>query len=1064
MGKKNRKPISSTPTVKAPSAGVPPPAPAEPEQPHGFFTLKDWIAAAITSLISGLVFFYYMSPEVTLEDSGELVTGAFNFGVPHPPGYPLWAFLAWVWRHLVTFGNPAWRICLLSVLTGAMVVGVLTLLMTRSIVMLLRAIKWTQELDDSLKHWIALTVGSTSALLFGFNRGVWLWACVPEMRVLNVFMFIITACTFFAWMMRPQRHAYLYATILLYALGIANHQTIVVMALPFMVGAFAIGLLSIWQRRPWQMSVLMSSLSAFWELTVAALLGLSAGAYVAAWLQTPPNGAVMEQKINLLILFGPQVGSSALIFLPIAAAVVLLVWFGNERWLNRKTALICTAAFLLGCGFYFYMPVASSTNPPMNWGYAYTKQGFLHHITRGQYERINFSWPWEPAFWIQVRLFVSALIQQYTTVLSLFALGTLALLIKGWNTLNSRGRSWLIFVWVAFLTTSLGLLTIINPGLDKQNQEINIKFFAPAHGFFAMMIGYGLAVTVAWILLRRKNVPVMLVRLGCVALLALPLIPFNRNWRICEQRNHDFGYQFGYRMFYPSGNRPSGDYGPGDYPPMERDAVLYGGTDPGRFVPTYMIFCESRVAPKDRYQDPYFDPEGGKHFDRRDVYIITQNALADSTYMSYIRDHYDYTRPDPNNPSTLERRLPWQRALFRWGWHHLYRDTMYPKEPIWIPSEQDTQRAFQEYVQDVQNRQAHGERLSPDEQVSIEGGAVQVRGVAGVMKINGILTKWIFDRNKEKHPFYVEESYVIDWMYPYLTPVGIIMKINHDPLPGADKDPELWKKIVTKDREYWDKLCKDFEARPEFRRDSDAQKTFSKLRSAIGGVYAYRKLHAEAEYAFQQARQLCPESPEANFRLAQLYMELGRPDDALKVLQELQKLDPLNSKIASAINQISSLKQAPQDIAQLEAARQRDPLDLHVVMQLIQAYSRIGQGDQAMNLLQSYLTQTNLPAENILQVAQIYLSVGRIAEGASTLQLMAQRYPEDPRGYYGLAVILTAQQRTNDAIAMLTKAIELNPSFRQQAFGDQQFNALRSNLRFQQLVSPPPAPAVDLKQ
>ena len=129
MGKKNRKPTSPTTTPAAPVA-VPAPPPEPPQSLHAFFTPQDWIAAVITFLIAGFAFLYFMSPEVTLEDSGELVTGAFNFGVPHPPGYPLWAFLGWVWRHFVTFGNPAYRICLMSVLTGALVVGVLTLLMT----------------------------------------------------------------------------------------------------------------------------------------------------------------------------------------------------------------------------------------------------------------------------------------------------------------------------------------------------------------------------------------------------------------------------------------------------------------------------------------------------------------------------------------------------------------------------------------------------------------------------------------------------------------------------------------------------------------------------------------------------------------------------------------------------------------------------------------------------------------------------------------------------------------------------------------------------------------------
>ena len=1053
MGKKNRKPRSPVPSTTAPAATVKPspnaPAsqPVAPETPQAFrhfFTPEDWIAAAITFLIAGFAFLYYMSPEVTLEDSGELVTGAFNFGVPHPPGYPLWAFLGWAWRHLVPFGNPAYRICLMSVLTGALVVGVLTLLMTRSIIMLLRSVTWAQELEDSMKHWIALTIGATSALLFGFNRGVWLWACVPEMRVLNVFMFIITACTFFAWMMRPQRHGFLYVTILLYALGIANHQTIVVMALPFMIGGLAVGVLSIWERWPVQTRVMMPALSAFWELVVTALLGLAASAYVNAWLETAPNGDVMSQKVNMFILFGPPVSATLLIFLPLAAGVLLLIWFGKEGWLSRKNALICTSAFLIGCSFYFYMAVASSTNPPMNWGYAFTKQGFLHAFTRGQYEKLNIASPLSQAFFIQIRLFASALVQQFTFVLALFGLATLGLLIGMWKNLTERARAWLIFVWVAFLTTSFGLLTIINPGLDKQNQEINIKFFAPAHGFFAMMIGYGLALTVAWVLVRWREFPRVAMRAACVALLALPLIPFNRNWRICEQRNHDFGYQFGYRMFKPGGG----------YPDMDQDAVLYGGTDPGRFVPTYMIFCESRVAPKDRFHDPHLDPEGGATFDRRDVYIITQNALADSTYMSYIRDHYDFSRPDPNNPQTLERRLPWQRALFRWGWPHLHRDTMYPKEPIWIPSEQDTQRAFQEYVNNVQARQARGEQLSGDEQVSVVGGQVSVRGVAGVMNINGILTKWIFDHAKDKHSFYVEESYVIPWMYPYLTPAGIIMKINRDPLPGPDQNPQLWAEIVNRDKAYWNKLCEEFDARPEFRRDSDAQKTFSKLRSAIGGVYANRRMVVEAEYAYKQALQLCPESPEANFRLAQLYMELGRPDDALATLQALQKLDPLNNKITQAIQQIVGMKQSRQDVTQLEAAHANNPRDFSIMGQLAQAYARAGQGDRLSPLLQSYLAQTNLTADDILQTAQVYMNVSQIDAAMSTLQLMMQRFPQDARPYFAFALVRTAQNNAAEALSMLEKAIQLAPPLRAQAASDQRFGSLRGNPEFQKLVKP----------
>ena len=1034
--KKSRKRPSNPAVAKPPAPSVPVPQPIVPEEPEGlhhFFAAEDWIAAAVTFLISGFAFLYYMSPEVTLEDSGELVTGAFNFGVPHPPGYPLWAFLGWVWRHLVPFGNPAWRICLMSVLTGALVVGVLTLLMTHSIMMLLRSVSWARELEDSMKHWLALTIGTASALLFGFNRGVWLWACVPEMRVLNVFMFIVTACTFFAWMMRPRRHGFLYATILLYALGISNHQTILVMALPFMVAALALGLLTAARWRPWQAAVVMPALGTFWELLVAALFSAGAGFLLWAWLETPPGQSLWGHSYALRAMWAVAVGAG------------LIVFFGKQRWLSPRRALICTAMFLAGAAFYFYMPVASATNPPMNWGYTYTKQGFLHHITRGQYERLNIASPFSEEFRVQIWLFIRALIQQYTTGLALFGIATLGVLIGMWKNLSDRARAWLIFVWVAFLTTSFGLLTIINPGLDKQNQEINIKFFAPAHGFFAMMIGYGLALAAAWVLVRRREFPRVVMRAACVMALALPLIPFERNWSICEQRNHDFGYQFGYRMFYPG-------Y---DYPPMDRDAVLYGGTDPGRFVPTYMIFCESRVPEKDRYRDPHLDPEGGAKFDRRDVYIITQNALADTTYMSYIRDHYDYSRPDPDNPATLERRLPWQRALFRWGWHHLHRDSMYPKEPIWIPSDQDTQRAFQEYVDTVQARRARGEQLSSDEEVTVVNGQVSVRGVTGVMNINGILTKWIFEHNRDKHSFYVEESYVIPWMYPYLTPAGIIMKINHDPLPGPEKDPQLWTKIVERDKAYWNKLCQDFKARPEFQRDTDAQKTFSKLRSAIGGLYANRRLMNEAEYAYKQALELCRESPEANFRLAQLYMELGRPADALAILQALEKLDPLNDKVKGAVEQVSRMNQSRQDILRLEAARTSNPHDFGLLAQLAQAYARGGQSQRIDPLLQGYLAQTNLSADDILQTAQIYVNLNQVDASIRALQLMIHRYPQDARSYFAIALVRAAQSNAAEALPMLAKAIQLAPDLREQSLKDPRFANIRDDPGFQRLMNPP---------
>lgn len=49
------------------------------------------------------------------------------------------------------------------------------------------------------------------------------------------------------------------------------------------------------------------------------------------------------------------------------AAWVYLTYQTNSMLTEWKSVLITLGAWLLGAAFYFYMPIASATNPPMNW-------------------------------------------------------------------------------------------------------------------------------------------------------------------------------------------------------------------------------------------------------------------------------------------------------------------------------------------------------------------------------------------------------------------------------------------------------------------------------------------------------------------------------------------------------------------------------------------------------------------------------------------------------------------------------------------------------------------------
>lgn len=244
------------------------------------------------------------------------------------------------------------------------------------------------------------------------------------------------------------------------------------------------------------------------------------------------------------------------------------------------------------------------------------------------------------------------------------------------------------------------------------------------------------------------------------------------------------------------------------------------------------------------------------------VFCITQNALADHTYAAHLRAVYG--------------------------------------NDIWIPKETDSAQAFQRYVEEVQA----GKR-GDNAQIKIEDGRVHITGVLGVMELNGILCEMIFEHNKDSHEFFVEESYVLSWMYPHLEPHGLIMKLNREPIE------RLSAQTVAQDREFWIRYEKLLESQPNFAANAEARKAFSKLRTAIAGVFAYRKMHADAEAAFRQAIRLFPASPEASFRLAKMYEEQERLPEAVRTMAEYLKcaLPDSRDKAADYMKQLETRRQ-----------------------------------------------------------------------------------------------------------------------------------------------------------
>ena len=153
---------------------------------------------------------------------------------------------------------------------------------------------------------------------------------------------------------------------------------------------------------------------------------------------------------------------------------------------------VAGAAFFaqLGISFYAYMPIVSDLrNPPMNWGYPRTWEGFKHAIMRGQYEAIGFQLP----TWAGIVGYLKDVLVQFTDILALLALVPFA---AGHWIVKKENRKlfwqWMIPAVACFLLMSVLLIGLANVKGDVQDGFIQKVKFISSHAMIALWIGYGL--------------------------------------------------------------------------------------------------------------------------------------------------------------------------------------------------------------------------------------------------------------------------------------------------------------------------------------------------------------------------------------------------------------------------------------------------------------------------------------------------------------------------------------------------------------------------------------------
>lgn len=934
-----------------------------------YWSKADWITAAIAAAISFALYAWTAAPNVTLLDSGEFLVAAQHFGVPHPTGYPLWTLLSWLFQ-LLPLGNAAWEINLFSGVCASIAVGIGAALLSN-----IQTWCWEKPLPGRLR-FLPYIVALAFSLMLAFSQSMWSQAVIAEVYALHALLIAIFLLVCYAWVRNPANDYLMLAAFLMLALSFSNHQLTMSLApLPYLL-------------------ILLLRRRCFFDWLFAGLLTLLLG-YLGF--------AILSHEL-------PVLKTAIRFFYCVAFAFVVFLWLRKFR-VRWKLIAFLPCAVALGLLPHIYMPLASSTNPPMNWGYAREAEGFFFSINRSQYPNslsemtvkslgklmgvpppaagprparekpaylthMQMAQMWIGFFWQKLML-------AFTPVSLIGYFASILFVLR----LPLPKRTWIYFLHIAFVLAAFLQPLTANTKIDNAEWWSQMPYHGYTNLIYMLLAGFGIGLSIEK-LSRRRPAAFWL----APVLLVLPIFTFIGSEPSSSQRERWFGWTYGYDMLKD----------------LPKGSIMIGGTDAGRFIPTYMIFGES-PQPGRVKRDPAFD--------RRDLYIITQNALGEPNYMKYLRDHYTTARPAPRN------------AFERW----LGRAEAYPKEPIELPDQKQTDDAVKATIDEHDGPVPESEK--------------------GSLIFSSVL-KWIWEKNRDKHDFFVEESFPITWTYDYAIPHGLVYKINKTKLDSLPKE------AVEADFKFW----KDYKAKllnnPEYKNDLDAQRSFAKLRQSIGNIYRHRKMDAEAERAYRESVELWPNNIEAILFLTTYLWDRNDFDGPIDLYKQALVNDPENIDLWRLLDMAEKRKETQGEIDELDRKLVAQPKSRETLHKLIGLYAGVGDTNKAQPLVERAMHDFPNDTDMLRFIIQYYAQNNELSGTLEPARRLTEIESSNIDNYLLLARAYFGLDKKKEFYETAQKAVELGGNPVREGFQTEPiFSAWTNDPEFKKLVEIPKLPA-----
>ena len=236
------------------------------------------------------------------------------------------------------------------------------------------------------------------------------------------------------------------------------------------------------------------------------------------------------------------------------------------------------------------------------------------------------------------------------------------------------------------------------------------------------------------------------------------------------------------------------------------------------------------------------------------ILIVSQNTLADSIYRDYART--------------------------RWG------------DGLWLPGDAEGYAAWDR----IRSEPVPGGSVQRD--LSVEPTLDEI------WSLNFELARDVFQNNRANFSFFVDTEFDVPWMLPYLEPHGFLMRLA--PSRVAPISPEA----AAADFAFWNMWVARSAERPVARSGLSFRAALARMRSASASIYIYHEQYALAEKALRQALAMYPDSQQATFRLATVFLKTQRTEDARALLLAYQSRFPSLQSVARYLENVDSFQKA----------------------------------------------------------------------------------------------------------------------------------------------------------